>query len=464
MHLYAVRTGSMLFILLLALLLTGCAKNTHEKSFEPVLQDMAERIEFELHLHSNLDADGQIARKIDQMLEKPLTADSAAQIALLNNRRVQELYQDIGLSRAELIHAGLFRNPIFDASLLFPLDGGKAEIHLGMTKRIFDIFLVPLRKKIAESRYDEARIQVSSRIMDLAYDTRIAFFQAQYEAAKVKLLRDKAEAAELAYDFAVRLRNAGNITKLELHEHRDHYETARLKLRKAETSKRVSRERLNRLMGLWGQQTLWKIEEDLPDIALEELKTEFGPDEMESRTIKASLDLEAARRKIVTAGHQMGLLDVSPLIPEVELGVRAERKSDWHAGPSVSFPLPLFHWGHFHHHGPINLRKQQEGYTALAVELRSIAREAVYEFQSASDIVIYYQKVILPLRERIINETKLQYNAMTVGPIALLRSKEHQIDALLDYAAARKDYWAARANLEKLSAGGNPFNSGEQNP
>ncbi len=460
MRLSALRSGIMPYILLLALSLTGCAKAPHEPAFEPVRQEMAERIEFDLHQHSGLMADEQVALKIEQMLAKPLTADSAAQIALFNNRRVQELYQEIGLSRAELIHAGLFRNPVFDASLLFPLDGGKTEIHLGLTKRIFDIFLVPMRKRVAESRFDEVRTEVSSQLMDLAYGTRIAFFQVQYQERRVELLREKAEAAELAYDFAVRLRNAGNITELELHEQRDHYEMVLLKLRRAETEKRVSRERLNRLMGLWGQQTLWEIEEDLPDISLEELEKKFEPDELESITIEASLNLEAARQKIITAGHQLGLLDVSPLIPEVELGVRGEKKSDWHIGPSVSFPLPLFHRGHIHHHGPINLRRQQESYTALAIELRSIAREAVYEFQSARDTVIYYQKVILPLRERIVNETMLQYHAMTVGPIALLRSKEHQIDALLEYAAASKDYWTARADLEKLSAGGVPGNSG----
>ena len=45
-----------------------------------------------------------------------LTGDSAVQIALLNNRALRATLEEIGISRADLIQAGLLRNPEFSAA------------------------------------------------------------------------------------------------------------------------------------------------------------------------------------------------------------------------------------------------------------------------------------------------------------------------------------------------------------
>ena len=447
------RISMRILTLLLMTLFIGCAKVPHQPGFDLVKEDVSDRIGYGLHWHTGPATDMQVAENIEQLLGKPLTADSAVRITLINNRRIQEFYMDLGISKADLVHAGLLSNPVFDASVLFPLKSGGTEINLGITQRFLDIFLIPLKKRIAQSQFEEVKAMVSSQIMDLAYDARIAFFEAQADVQRIELLRQKLLTAELSYDLAVRLREAGNITELVLHEQRDHYETSRLKLRQAETSLNLSREHLNRMMGLWGEQVLWKIEDQLPEIQSEDLEDGFEPSELESIAIEASLDLEAARQRIITAGRLVGINDATALIPSFELGVKAEKNDDWALGPSVSFPLPLFNRGLARHHGPFNFRKQQESYTALAVEIRSITRESVYKLESYKDMVIHYQNVILPLRERIVNETQLQYNAMEAGPMDLLRSKEHQIEAHLQYLTATKNYWIARARIEQLSSG-----------
>jgi len=66
---------------------------------------------------------------------------------------------------------------------------------------------------------------------------------------------------------------------------------------------------------------------------------------------------------------------------------------------------------------------------------------------------------MLPLRERIVRETQLQYNAMQVGVFELLRAREQQIQAAIAYVDALLDYWLARIDLEQLLSGRVP--SGE---
>jgi cobalt-zinc-cadmium efflux system outer membrane protein len=60
---------------------------------------------------------------------------------------------------------------------------------------------------------------------------------------------------------------------------------------------------------------------------------------------------------------------------------------------------------------------------------------------------------VLPLRERIVRETQLHYNAMQVGVFELLRAREQQIQAAIAYVDALLDYWLARTDLDQLMSG-----------
>jgi cobalt-zinc-cadmium efflux system outer membrane protein len=60
---------------------------------------------------------------------------------------------------------------------------------------------------------------------------------------------------------------------------------------------------------------------------------------------------------------------------------------------------------------------------------------------------------LLPLHERIVNESQLQYNAMQLGPIELLRARERQIETAVGYIEALRDYWVARGDAGQLLAG-----------
>jgi len=57
------------------------------------------------------------------------------------------------------------------------------------------------------------------------------------------------------------------------------------------------------------------------------------------------------------------------------------------------------------------------------------------------------------MRDHILQETQLQYNAMQVGPLALLRAKEQQIETAVRYVDALREYWTAHADLALILAG-----------
>jgi cobalt-zinc-cadmium efflux system outer membrane protein len=83
------------------------------------------------------------------------------------------------------------------------------------------------------------------------------------------------------------------------------------------------------------------------------------------------------------------------------------------------------------------------------VDARSEIREARDLVSANRELANYYGKILLPQRVQIVNQTQLQYNAMQVGPIDLLQAKERELDTERAYVEVWRDYWIARAELER---------------
>ena len=69
---------------------------------------------------------GSAKARVDQLLKKPLTADSAVQIALLSNRGLQAAFNELGIAEAQMVAASLPPNPRFGISKL----SGRFEVEI----------------------------------------------------------------------------------------------------------------------------------------------------------------------------------------------------------------------------------------------------------------------------------------------------------------------------------------------
>jgi outer membrane protein, heavy metal efflux system len=99
------------------------------------------------------------------------------------------------------------------------------------------------------------------------------------------------------------------------------------------------------------------------------------------------------------------------------------------------------------------MRQQQELYTDLAVRLRAMARELATQLRAAREAALYYRDVLLPTKQRIVDETQLQYNAMALGVFQLLQAKRDQVETATAYIDQLRQYWVARTRAERLLSG-----------
>ena len=95
------RTRTRLAIAALALMaLSGCATLSIDGGFGPVEQTAKDRLGKDVKwARSDADRDA-IDKRVAQLLEQPLSADDAVQIALLNNRGLQASFAELGISEA----------------------------------------------------------------------------------------------------------------------------------------------------------------------------------------------------------------------------------------------------------------------------------------------------------------------------------------------------------------------------
>jgi hypothetical protein len=99
----------------LILSLASCASVQTQQEWKKVKAFSMERTGVETRWQQT-EEDIRVAKEsADKLLSDGLTEEDAVSIALLNNRKLQASFEEIGLAKADLVQAGLFTNPNLSA-------------------------------------------------------------------------------------------------------------------------------------------------------------------------------------------------------------------------------------------------------------------------------------------------------------------------------------------------------------
>ena len=133
--------------LLSSSLLLGCATMHSDSSLPQVQRVVEERIGTHVQWDQGSPDDKEVRQAIDELLKKELSSDAAVEVALLNNRNVRATYQKLGIAQADLVQAGLLRNPVFGTEVRWALNGSGVNPQFSVIQDFMSIFQLPLRKR-----------------------------------------------------------------------------------------------------------------------------------------------------------------------------------------------------------------------------------------------------------------------------------------------------------------------------
>ena len=439
-----------LTLLAAPLLLAGCASLSGNGGIAPV-QDAART-----HLGASLvaatseqDLDG-IDRRVGELLAGPLNADSAVQIALLNNRGLQASLQELGVAEAEMVQASRLPNPGFSIARL--RRGDEREIERGFSFDLGHLVALPLTRQLESRRFAAVQRSVAMEMLSLAAETRKAFYAAVAAEQTASYMRDVRATADAGAEMARRLAQAGNWTKLRQAREHGFFSEAALNLARAEAARVVTRERLTRLLGLWGARAAFTLPARLPDLPAE---PQDQPD-IEQAAMASRLDVQAAKATVEATASNLGLSRVTRFINVFELGYQrnSSNEAPRQTGYEIGFEIPLFDWGDARS-ATAQARYQPSGPRAakVAVDARSEVREAYQGYRSAYDIARHYRDDIVPTAKRVSDENVLLYNGMFISVFELLADARAQIAAVNGAIEALRDFWVARSDLDMALVG-----------
>ncbi|MEM6783404.1 MAG: TolC family protein [Bacteroidota bacterium] len=436
----------------------GCAAVPHDAGFGAVQQTVTERANIEVRWYRDATADAEAAAAVSALLGDTLRVDGAVQVALLHNRRLQATYERLSLAQADLVQAGLLRNPVFGAGALWSLaEAEPPDLAFSVAFDFLGLLTRPLRRAVAASVFEAEQAHVTDAVLRVVVDVQAAHAEAVAAQQAVELLTSVTQATALSAQTMQRLFDAGNVTRLELLEERALHEQTRLDLDAATAEGVLARERLTRLLGLTGPDaTAYRLPPRLPPAPRASLASQARVlADLEAEAVAQSLALDAHRHTLDATAQRLGLVDATALIGDLEAGAELEREEGaWELGPEVHLALPLFDQGQARRAAAeAEVRRLRADYYAQAVEVRSVARAAREHLLVAQRRAVHLQEVVLPLRSEITEQTQRQYNAMQVGTFRLLLAKQQEIDAARQTVAALAAYWQARAAVDALRAG-----------
>lgn len=439
------------------LALAGCARFSPDGGMEPVARFARAEFGKDVRAYRSESEAAAVRATVRRLLKRPLTADTAVRIALLNNRGLQASYAELGMAEAAMVAAGLPPNPTI--SLMRIAGSAEVEIERRIIANILALATLPMRAEIAKDRFRQAQLRAIAETMRTGSDARRAYYRAVAARESVAFLEQAQTATGTAAQLAKRLGETGAMNKLDQAREQAFYADIGSQVAAARQQSTLEREDLARVLALWGRDLDFRLPAKLPALPA---RPRAKPG-IEADAVSRRIDLQIARVDLEALAKSYGLTEATRFIDLLEVaGVSKttrppEGETVNQGGIEVDFQIPIFDFGE------VRVREAEATYRQAvnrliekAINVRSEARGAYQRYRGAYDIARHYQREVVPLRQIISDETLLRYNAMQIDVFALLAEARQRVAAKVGAIEARRDFWLADTGLHMAVAGTGP--------
>ena len=437
------RLASRVVVVTVAVILSACASFSPDGGVGEVRTLARERI------GPPAQALGASRDRVDALLQAPLTADAAVEVALINNAGLQARLADLGIAEADLVQAGTLRNPVF--AYTNKRNAEVVQIERSILVNVAALITMPLALEIEQRRLAQSKVAVAGDVVATAAATREAYFRAVAAQEMVVYYGQVKVAAEAGRDLARLLKDVGNWNKLAQMREELFYADATAQLTHAQQAAVSERERLARMLGL-RQPAILQLPPRLPDLPAAPMTLNAA----EQTALDARLDVRLANLEAESIERTLGVTRTTRFINVFDAGYvnESETGEARKNGYEIAIELPLFDWGRAR-----IARAEAQHRQALAraeeteIAARSQVREGYAAYRAAYELAKYYRDEVVPLRKRIVDESTLRYNAMTIGVFELLADAREQVSSVNTAIEATRDFWLADTALQLALAG-----------
>ncbi|MGP6090027.1 TolC family protein [Antarctobacter jejuensis] len=404
------------------------------------------------------------ARAKSLIAGKTIGAETAVQVALMNNRALQAAYADLGLSAADLWEVALGPRPSLEVGISGIGEAGLVRsLEATVTGAILEIATRKPRTRLAETHFRQAQMRALAETVALAAETRRAWIDTVSAFERSALIGLAQGTAEAASELAAELGRTGAMNRAD--QAREYVLTAELAAERTEArlEARLAKEKLTRLMGLYGSGIEFYVPNRLPSLP----GRLPGRSDAERLALEHRTDLAIGRLELLAIAQQYRLTMQTRRIAgaEITAGAEIERsdkgETDVAGILQASLEIPLYD------PGPLTSRRGALEYSRAAhvlaqnaINARSEARSAHAAVTGSYSIARHWRDEVLPLRREIDREALKSYNGMLSSTFDLIIDAREGLEAQLSAAEAKAEYWRAESDLKTVIWG--PLTGGDE--
>lgn len=388
--------------------------------------------------------------------KKTINADTAVQVAIMNNRGLQASFADLGLSSTDLWEVAMGSIPSVSVSVSGLAGDVTRALEALVMKSVLDAANQRPRTEIAQIRFQQAQLEALSETIALALETRRAWIEAVGAFEKAALIAEAQNTADSASELASQLGRTGFMSKAD--QAREHALTAVLAAERSEArlEAQLAKERLIKLMGLFGSPTEVFVPDALPSLP----SRPRASADIERLALANRVDLAVGKLELEALAREYRLTGKTRMISDVSLaaGLEAEGSNgstEINPALSVDFEIPLYDTGRLSSkRGQMNYLRAANSVAQQAINARAEARMAYKSVTGRHAVARHWRDVVLPLRRTIDEESLKSYSGMITSTFELLEDARDGLEAQIGAAEAKRDYWLAETEVTAAIWGG----------
>lgn len=408
--------------------------------------------------HADGSAQRDAVAEVDRLLTRPLSADDAVRIALINSPSLQALMAQAVADSAEAAQGARMSNPVLSLDKLVRGEGDARELNIdrAISVSLIELLSLPARYQRATAEQARIKLQLTDAVLRSATQARTAWVQAVAAQEQAGYARTVQSAAEAGSELAARMERAGNFSALQSAREQTFASEALAASTRSAQAAVSSREALVRALGLDDARAArLQLPEHLPDLPA----TAPDPTSLKQTAFEQRLDVQMARAQLDRTAKAQGITRLDSLLGGLDIGWQSnsETGKPTQQGLELSLALPLFDLG------DAQRAQAQAAVIAAAqrsaqveIDARSQLREAQARWQAHYALARHYQDDVLPRRQAIADELVRHYNGMLIGVFDLLADARERVASVNEAQAARRDFWLADAALHAALLGQAP--------
>ncbi len=312
------RTGKFIWPIAALAAVSGCATVDPRHDYDRVGKRVIEATGQGRIYHP--EDDKLVDGLVEGLVQDGITADEAAQIALLNNPSLQAAFMDVGMAHADAVQAGLFSNPFVGISARFPDGGGLANIEASVAQNIAELWQIPIREQAAERSLDVAILDLARTAAGIAADSKAAYYLAVGADERSRIAQENLDIARNLLELALMRQKAGAANELDVNLSRSIALDAEIEVERVRLLAADARRELATILGFTSDANALALTDPLPT---ESPKTPDS-DSLVKLARAWRLDIQTAQQAVDAARAQLEY-EYHLVWPVIELGIAMER-------------------------------------------------------------------------------------------------------------------------------------------